>query len=160
LTLFDEDRRQPRRALVIGLSVIEARALRAALRTEGFGEVFQAEDAATAAAILASELVDVVFTPAARPGITPREVFSLLRGRGPNRQAPVVLVGTRLAQPDIVSAVKAGAAGVLTLPALKEALRDLLAKLFASAPAKPAEPGVPPAPRTLAPRQRRNGTMP
>ena len=142
---------------MIGLSVIEAQALRAALRTEGFGEVFQAEDAVAAAAILASEPVDVVFTPAAGPGFTIREVFNLLRGRGPNRQVPVVLVGTQVAQPDIVSAVKAGAGGVLTLPARKEVLREALAKLFASAPAKPAAPGVPARSRALAPRQRRNG---
>lgn len=144
---------------MIGLSSIEFLALRAALRTEGFGKVFQAEDAVAAAAILASELVHLVFTPAAGPGFTLGDVFNLLRGRGPNRQAPVVLVGIEVSQPEIVSSVKAGAVGVLTLPARKEPMRELLAKLFASAAEHPAASGAtarsPSTPRG----RRRNGVQ-
>lgn len=144
---------------MIGLSVIESRALRAALRAEGFDKVHHAEDAVEAAAVMASELVDVVFTPAAGPGFTLRDAFGLLHGRGPNRHAAVVLVGTAIAQPDVVAAVKAGVRGVLTLPARKDLLRQLLARLPESAPAVQARAGAPGHSHASAARQRRKGAV-
>jgi DNA-binding NtrC family response regulator len=151
---LEPDRQRARRALVIGLTLIEWQALRAALKAEGFDEVYQAENAAEAAAVLASELVEAVFTPAAGPDFTFRDVIGLLHGRGPNRTAAVILVGTHMAQPDIVAAIKAGARGVLSLPAHKEALRQLLPGPSGPRPGLGAESATPRRPRAPGPRRR------
>jgi DNA-binding NtrC family response regulator len=120
---------KPRSALVIGLPLIQHRSIRQALLGEGFRNVFHAEDGVEAAAILSSELVDMVFTPESGEGYSFRDVFSMIHGRSPNAQAPVVLLDEGVPRPKIVSAIKAGAAGVLPVPADRKALRALLNRI-------------------------------
>jgi PleD family two-component response regulator len=123
---------KPRNALVIGLPALQLRPIRQALLGEGFREVFHAEDGAQAAAILASELVDVVFTREAGEGLRVRDVFGMMRGRTPNRRVPVILLDEGMPRPEVVSAIKAGAAGVLPVPAPPEAVRQLLGEIVHS----------------------------
>jgi len=121
-----------RNALVIGLPLNRRRVLRQALLGEGFGGIFQADDGVEAAAILSSELVDIVFTPASGEGFGIRDVFSMMHARSPNAHAPVVLLDEGVPRTGIVSAIKAGAAGVLTLPPDRSALRQLLSRIARS----------------------------
>jgi CheY-like chemotaxis protein len=123
------DLAKPRRALVIGLPLVKRQALRHILKGEGFQKIFQAEDGVEAAAILASELVDIVFTPEAGEGYSFRDVFSMIHERSPNRHAPVVILDEGMPRLAIVSAIKAGAAGVLALPPDRRALRALLGQI-------------------------------
>ena len=120
---------KPRSALVIGLPLVQRQALRHVLKGEGIQRVLHAEDGVEAAAILASELVDIVFTPEAGEGYSFRDVFSMIHGRSPNRNAPVVILNEGLSRPEIVSAIKAGAAGVLPVPPERKALRALLGRI-------------------------------
>lgn len=122
---------KPRSALVIGLPLVKRQAMRHVLRGEGIQKVFHAEDGIEAAAILSSELVDIVFTPEAGEDYNFRDVFSMIHGRSPNQNAPVVILseGDGMSRPSIVSAIKAGAAGVLSVPPEKRALRQLLGQI-------------------------------
>ena len=122
---------KPRTALVIGLPLVKRQALRHVLKGEGIEKVFHAEDGIEAAAILASELVDIVFTPEAGEGYSFRDVFGMIHGRSPNRNAPVVILDQGMSRPAIVSAIKAGAAGVLAVPPERRALRELLGQIAA-----------------------------
>lgn len=120
---------RPRNALVIGLPLIHQRSIRQALVGEGFGQVFHAGDGVQAAAILSSELVDIVFTPESGRDYRLADVFRMMQGRGPNRRAPVVLLDEGVPRPLIVSAIKAGAAGVLPIPTDRRALLQLLGRI-------------------------------
>lgn len=112
-------------ALLVGLALIPQQAMRQALRAEGFAHIHEAGNGVEAAAILASELVDVVFTGGGE-GSSPAELLAALAGRGPNREAALVLLDEGLPREQVVAAVKAGAAGVLPVPPEPEALRRLL----------------------------------
>ena len=59
-------------------------------------------------------------------GSSPAELLAALAGRGPNREAALVLLDEGLPREQVVAAVKAGAAGVLPVPPEPEALRRLL----------------------------------
>lgn len=124
-----QDPGKPRSALVIGLPLVKRQALRHALQGEGISLVLHAGDGVEAAAILASELVDIVFTPESEEGYNFREVFGMIQGRGPNRNALVVILDEGMSRPAIVSAIKAGAAGVLAVPPGRDALRALLKRI-------------------------------
>lgn len=120
---------QSRNALVIGLPMAQRQALRRVLAGEGFQRILLAQDKAEAAAILASELVEVVFAPESGVDYRFPDVFAMLKGRSPNGRTPVVLVHEGKARPGIVSAIKAGAAGVISVPPDRRALRELLGRL-------------------------------
>lgn len=119
-----------RSALLIGLPLVPERTLRQSLIAEGIPRVLRAGDRAEAGAILSSELVDIVFAPESGEGYRFRDVLGMIGGRGPNSRTPVVLLDEGMARPDLVAAIKAGAAGVLSLPAPRDALRELLARLI------------------------------
>ena len=116
-------------ALLVGLALIPQQAMRQALKAEGFAQIHEAGDGVEAAAILASELVDVVFTVGGGEGSSPAELLAALAGRGPNRDAALVLLDDGLPRERVVAAVKAGAAGVLPVPPEPEALRSLLGEI-------------------------------
>ena len=116
----------PQTALVLFPDVVGRMALRVVLRQAGFPRVLEAESATEALTTLAAERVDLVLTAwEVEDGHGPALIRSL-RDRGLNRNLPVVLLNNGLSQRNVVLAVKAGAAGKLTLPASARALSEVL----------------------------------
>jgi CheY-like chemotaxis protein len=84
-----------------------------------------------AAKTMGGELVDLVLTPWDAAGLAGPELLRALRRRSRNRNVPVVLLDAGLRQDTVVSAVKAGVAGRLVLPAEPAQLREILATIAA-----------------------------
>jgi two-component system, chemotaxis family, chemotaxis protein CheY len=127
-------------AVLLLPQAVARRRLRQALLHGGLERVLEAETAAEALTLLSSQLVSMVLTPWEAPDLAGRALLNALRDRGRNRQLPVVILDDGLAAPQVVAAVKAGAAGRLILPADAQAVRDLLARIGATAlPGAPAQ---------------------
>lgn len=116
-----------RAALVVHPHLLQRRALARLLRRLGCAPVHEAEDAVAAVALARQERLDVVFTPWSAGGLAGPALFAALRARGRKRLPAIVVLDEGLPQATIVAAVKAGAAGRLTLPATVESLAPVLA---------------------------------
>jgi DNA-binding NarL/FixJ family response regulator len=127
-------------ALIVHPALLRRKALAHLLRRRGFARVHEAEDAVEAATVASQERVDVIFTLWSAGRLSGAELFRALRARGRKAAPDIVLLDEGLAQATVVAAVKAGAAGRLTLPATEEALARVLASLAAAG----AAPGAPP----------------
>lgn len=126
-------------ALLLEPQPLLRRTLRQALLHAGMERVLEAVTAAEALRLLSAELVHLVLTPWEAPDMAGRSLLQALRNRGRNRELPVVILDDGLAAPQVVAAVKAGAAGRLPLPADARAVRALLAQLAGEeAPPVPA----------------------
>ena len=102
--------------------------LRGVLRRAGFARVLEAESATEALTTLAAERVAVVFTAWEVADDRGSDLIRSLRNRGVNHNLPVVLLDNGIPQQNVVLAVKAGAAGKLTLPTSAQAVMDVLAR--------------------------------
>ncbi len=103
--------------------------MRQMLRSLGYRRVLEAGEPAEAIAILKEELVDLALLPWEVPGWSGRALFKAMQHKGRNRGVPVILLDSGLPQSAVVAAVKAGAAGRLTLPARRADLRSLLLRV-------------------------------
>jgi DNA-binding NarL/FixJ family response regulator len=112
--------------LVVHPHLLRRRALARLLRCLGCAPIHEAEDAAEAAALASQERLDVVFTPWNAGGLAGPALFAALRARGRRRAPAIVVLDEGLPQATIVAAVKAGAAGRLTLPATAHSLAQAL----------------------------------
>ncbi len=98
--------------------------LRLTLAALGYRRIVEAETDAEAVARLRSGLVDLVLTPWERPEISGPRVMEAVARRAP--RVPVVLLDDGLPRGKVVSAVKAGIAGKITLPGTVEEMRRVL----------------------------------
>jgi len=94
--------------------------------------VHEAEDAVSAATVASQERVDVIFTLWSAGRLSGAELFHALRARGRKAAPALVVLDEGLPQATVVAAVKAGAAGRLTLPATGEALARALETIAAA----------------------------
>lgn len=121
--------RQFRTALIVEPSLIVRRRLRQVALHAGIQRVLLADDGAQAAMLMGEELVDVVLTPWEAEGLAGMELLRALRKLARNRRVPIVLLDDGLHRQVIVTAVKAGVAGRLQLPAQPEQLREILSAI-------------------------------
>ena len=113
------------RALIVGIDPMQRRKLNRRIEESGFGPVLEAEDLNGAAQHLSSVLISTVFVLGGGEAPTVKQIRNLLRNRGPNRGAAVVLLTGERDGPLAVAAVKAGAAAVLPPLPEREALAGL-----------------------------------
>lgn len=114
-------------ALIIEPSLVEQRQLRQAALRAGFERVLIAGDGTSAAKVMGEELVDVVLMPWKSEGLAGKALLRALRRLARNRRVPIVLLDDGIQKQVMVTAVKAGVAGRLQLPAQPEELRKILA---------------------------------
>lgn len=122
-------------ALIVHPALLRRKALAHLLRRRGFTQVHEAEDAVDAATLARQERVDVIFTPWNAGRLAGPALFAALRARGRKAAPAIVVLDEGLPQATVVSAVKAGAAGRLALPATEESVAQVLAALGDAAPA-------------------------
>ena len=117
--------------LIVEPSLVEQKRLRQVALRAGFERVLLAADGLQAAKTMGGELVDLVLTPWDAAELAGPELLRALRRRSRNRNVPVVLLDAGLRQDTVVSAVKAGVAGRLVLPAAPAQLKEILATIAA-----------------------------
>ena len=122
----DSIRIEFQKALLVESVVSNRKSLRFLLLHFGVKHVFEAETGSEALTLMAEELVDIIFTPWEVPGISGKTLIKALRNHGRNRKVPVVLLDDGLPPEIIVSAIKAGVDGKLSLPGDSERLREVL----------------------------------
>lgn len=118
-------------ALVVEPRPLARRSLQQLLRRVGVTRVLEADSAPDALMVLGAELVQLVLTPWALPGLEGRALLQSLRQRGQNRDVPVIVLDDGLSQGQVIAAVKAGMAGRLPAGADEAALRTLLDRIAA-----------------------------
>lgn len=111
--------------------MIEQRQLRQAALRAGIERVLIAEDGTSAATVMGGELVDVVLMPWKTEGLSGKALLRALRKLARNRRVPIVVLDDGMQKQVMVTAVKAGVAGRLQLPAQPEELRKILAIIAA-----------------------------
>lgn len=116
-------------ALLVTSSLPERLALPPMLRRAGVGRVLLAGQGTEALTIMSRELVELALIPWDGPEPAGAELLPLLLKRGQNRRVAVVILDKGLPAQAMVSAIKAGAAGRIPLPAQPEPLAKLLEKI-------------------------------
>ena len=134
-------------ALVIEARPLVRRALQQALLRAGVQRVLEADGAQDALQLLSAELVQLVLTPWAVPGLEGRALIQALRRRGRNQNVAVVLLDDGLSQAQIIVAVKAGMAGRLAPAGNAETVAQLLRRIAEEAGASGASAPTEDAPR-------------
>lgn len=120
----------PETALVVEPDLMRRMALRGILQKAGIRKVWECQDVQEALTLLGAELVDIVLTEWEVPGMAGPDLIKALQNRGQNRNLPVVLVDDNLPQQDVVTAVKAGIKGRLSLPGDAEQMTAILENLI------------------------------
>jgi len=121
---------QPR-ALILEPSLMKRQALKMLLRRCGFERVLEAETADDALVLIRGQPVQLVLTAWAPPGMTGVPLLRALKHSPEDRPsrggAPaIVVLDDGLPPQHVVSAIKAGAAGRLPLPARADQLEHIL----------------------------------
>lgn len=105
-------------------------ALRSALRhlllSQGFRTVLEAGRVNESILLMKEELVDLVLTRWEGRPVRGKNLLRVFKKQGQSRRIPVILLDGGLPRGAIVSAVKEGIAGRLTVPVNPGPLRDLL----------------------------------
>lgn len=122
---------------------MKRQALKRVLRRCGFERVLEAETADDALVQLRGQPVQLVLTAWAPPGLGGVPLLRALKHSPqdrPSRGAPaIVVIDDGLSQQHVVSAIKAGAAGRLPLPAQAEELERILGTLPGFAAREPSQ---------------------
>lgn len=113
-------------ALLLAPTPVEGTSVRNALLQCGLENVLLAGEQAEALALLTQEPVDIVVTPWELDGLPGRALLRALKQKGRHKQVPVLILDSGLTPQAMVAAVKAGAAGRLTLPPRRSRLEKLL----------------------------------
>lgn len=101
------------------------------LRRIGFADMMEAADGKDALAMMKDTAFDLIITDWTMPEMDGVTMTSIIRRSTQHRGIPILMVTTRSAEDDIVTAVKAGVDGYIVKPFTAEIMKEKIDKVLA-----------------------------
>ncbi|GIX47072.1 MAG: response regulator [Candidatus Tectimicrobiota bacterium] len=108
------------------------RIIRSILRQLGYTNVVEAEDGASALALLRQDKFDFVISDWNMPNMSGLELLKAMRADDRLKDIPVLLVTAEALKENVVEAIKAGVNGYIVKPFTAETLKEKIDAIFAS----------------------------